>query len=38
MVSNTTQPPPHPLPATHCMYIMYFDFGKGGGEVNKREG
>jgi hypothetical protein len=41
MVSNTTQyPPPHPLPATHCQYILYFGFGKGGGvgEVNQREG
>jgi hypothetical protein len=38
MVSNTTQHP-HPLQATNCLYIMYFDFGKGGrGEVKKREG
>ncbi len=28
MVSNTTQHP-HPLAATHCLYIQYFDFGKG---------
>jgi hypothetical protein len=41
MISNTTQhTPPLPLPATHCLYIIYFDFGKGerGGEVNQREG
>ena len=25
--SNT----PHPLLATHCLYILYFDAGKGGG-------
>jgi hypothetical protein len=30
MVSNRTQPP-HPLPATHCLYILNFDTGKGGG-------
>jgi hypothetical protein len=25
--------PPNPLPATHCLYVMYFDTGKvGGGE------
>jgi hypothetical protein len=36
MVSNTT-PHPHPLPATHWLYILYFDFGKGGmGEMNQR--
>jgi hypothetical protein len=30
---------PHPLPATHCPYILYFDTGKGGGwELNQREG
>ncbi len=30
VVSNTTQhPPTRPLPATHCLYILYFDFGKG---------
>ncbi len=41
MVLNTSQHP-HPLPATHCLYILYFDFGKGGGvgggKVNQREG
>ncbi len=27
----------HPFPATHCLYILYFYFGKGeGGEVNQR--
>ncbi len=25
MVSKTTQHRPHPLPATHCLYILYFD-------------
>jgi hypothetical protein len=32
MVYNTTQhpPPPHPT-ATHCLYILYVYFGKGGG-------
>jgi hypothetical protein len=30
MVSNRTQHPP-PLPATHCLYILYFDTEKGGG-------
>jgi hypothetical protein len=36
---NSTPPPPH-LPAEHCLYILYFDFGKGGGvgELNQREG
>jgi hypothetical protein len=40
MVSNTTQQPPTPPPATHCLYILYLDIGKGGGveEVNQREG
>jgi hypothetical protein len=34
MVSNTTQHP-QPLPATHRLYILYFDTGKGlrGGEL-----
>jgi hypothetical protein len=27
---NTTQQTPHPLLATHRLYILYFDFGKGG--------
>jgi hypothetical protein len=32
MVSNRTQVnTPQPLPATHCLYILYFDTGKGGG-------
>jgi hypothetical protein len=30
MVCNTTQHP-HTLPATHCLYKLYFDFGKGEG-------
>ncbi len=39
MVSNTAQHL-HPLPATHSLYVLYFEFGKGGGvgEVNQREG
>jgi hypothetical protein len=40
MVSNRTQHP-HPLPATHCLYILYFDTGKGlggGGGLDQREG
>ncbi len=29
---------PYPLPATHCLYTLYFDTRKGGGEVlNQRE-
>jgi hypothetical protein len=32
-VSNRTQNLPHPLPATHCLYILYFDTGKGEGRV-----
>jgi hypothetical protein len=33
-------PPSHPLPASHYLHILYFDFWKGGGleEVNQREG
>ncbi len=34
MVSNKTQ---HPLLATHSLYILYFNTGKGGGEFNHRE-
>ncbi len=38
MVSNSPHHP-HPLPATHCLYILYFDFGRGGEvEVSQREG
>jgi hypothetical protein len=33
MVSNRTQNPPPPLPATHCMFVLYIDTGKG-----RREG
>ncbi len=38
MVSNTTQhpPPPHPIPATRCLYKLYFDFGKGGRWTRKK--
>ncbi len=25
--------PPHPLPATHCLYKLFFDIGRGGGVV-----
>jgi hypothetical protein len=28
---------PHPLPATHCLYILYIDTGKRGRD-NQREG
>ncbi len=28
MVSNRTQHP-QPLPATHCLFTLYFDTGKG---------
>ncbi len=50
MVSNTTQhppPPPGPTPSQphtffiyrrYTVYVLYFDFGKEGEEVNKREG
>jgi hypothetical protein len=34
MVYNTTQ---HHPTATHCLYIMYVYFGKGGGVVKVRE-
>jgi hypothetical protein len=37
MVSNRTQHPPTHFLAAHCLYILYFDTGKGGG-VNQREG
>ena len=36
MAYNRTQHP-NPLPVTHCLYILYFDTGKGGGELNQRE-
>jgi hypothetical protein len=29
MVSNTTKTP-HLHPAAHCLYILYFELGKGG--------
>jgi hypothetical protein len=39
MVSNRTQHPSHPLPATDFLYILYFDTETGeGGELNQREG
>ncbi len=37
MVYNTTQHPPPP-PATHCLYILYVYFGKGGEVREKAEG
>ena len=30
MFSNMTQHP-HPIPAKHCLHILYFDTGKGKG-------
>ncbi len=36
MVYNTTQHPPTPA-ATHCLYILYVYFGKGGGVEEVRE-
>jgi hypothetical protein len=27
MVYNTTQHPLYPLPASHCPYVLYIDFG-----------
>ncbi len=36
MVSNRSLHP-HPLPTTHCLYILYFDTGEGG-ELNQRAG
>ncbi len=32
MVSNGAQQPPPPLKATRCLYILYFETGKGGGD------
>ncbi len=28
--------PPHRLPGTHCLFILYFDIGQGGGEPERR--
>ncbi len=36
MVSNRTQHP-HPLPAPHCVYMLYFDSGKGEGGRDEPE-
>ncbi len=36
MVYNATQHPPPPT-ATHCLYILYAYFGKGGGVGEVRE-
>jgi hypothetical protein len=33
MVSNMTQHSQAHLPATHCLYILYFDTGKGWGRA-----
>ncbi len=37
MVYNTTQHPHPPPTATHCLYIPYVYFGKGGGVGKVRE-
>ncbi len=43
-ICSTTQlnsqhpPPPPPPPATHCLYILYVYFGKGGEVKEKVEG
>jgi hypothetical protein len=40
MVYNTTQHPPTPPPpttATHCLYILYINIGKGRGGGGQRE-
>jgi hypothetical protein len=38
MVYNTTYHPPNsPHTATHCLYILYVYFGKGGGAEEVRE-
>ncbi len=36
MVYNKTQHPQPPLTATHCLYMVYIYFGKGGGEVREK--
>ncbi len=36
IVYNRTQHP-YPLPATYCLYILYFDSGKGDGGSRTRE-
>jgi hypothetical protein len=38
MVSKQDLTPQHPLPAKHCLHILYFDTEKGGGDLNQREG
>jgi hypothetical protein len=37
MFSNTAQNTPHPLSAKLCLYILYFDFGKGEREGSEPE-
>jgi len=34
--SPTELKTPQPLPATHCLYVMYFDTGKEGGVEPER--
>jgi len=36
MWSPTGLNTPHPLKATHCMNILYFDIGDGGYEPERR--
>ncbi len=38
MASNTAQHPSHPLPAKHCLYVLYFNTGTGeGGELDREK-
>jgi hypothetical protein len=37
ILSPTGLNTPYPLPATHCLLILYFDTGKGGGARREPE-
>jgi hypothetical protein len=37
-LQHIATPLPTPLPATHCLYKLYFDMHWEGGKVNQREG